>query len=122
MCKTRYEWTLIDFATWFAGAVLVPIYETSAPSQIQYILTDSGATAIIVETAEHFTRFDEIASDVPQVKNVWQMGNGDIEKLVATAPRSPTPTSRSAAPRPSARISRPSSTRRARRACPRAAS
>ena len=44
MCKTRYEWTLIDFATWFAGAVLVPIYETSAPSQIQYILTDSGAS------------------------------------------------------------------------------
>ena len=50
MCKTRYEWTLVDFATWFAGAVLVPIYETSAPSQIQYILEDSGATAIILET------------------------------------------------------------------------
>ena len=83
MCKTRYEWTLIDFATWFAGAVLVPIYETSAPSQIQYILEDSGATAIILETAEHFTRFDEIASEVPQVKNVWQMGNGDIDKLAA---------------------------------------
>jgi long-chain acyl-CoA synthetase len=81
MCKTRYEWTLIDFATWFAGAVLVPIYETSAPSQIQYILEDSGATAIILETAEHFTRFDEIASEVPQVTKVWQMGNGDIDKL-----------------------------------------
>ena len=84
MCKTRYEWTLIDFATWYAGAVLVPIYETSAPSQIQYILTDSGATAIIVETAEHFTRFDEIAGDVPQVTKVWQLGNGDIEKLSAS--------------------------------------
>ena len=35
MCKTRYEWTLVDFAAWFAGAVLVPIYETSSPSQIQ---------------------------------------------------------------------------------------
>jgi long-chain acyl-CoA synthetase len=83
MCKTRYEWTLIDFATWFAGAVLVPIYETSAPSQIQYILEDSGATAIIVETPEHFTRFDEIAGDVPQVSKVWQLGNGDIDKLAA---------------------------------------
>jgi long-chain acyl-CoA synthetase len=81
MCKTRYEWTLVDFATWFAGAVLVPIYETSAPSQIKYILEDSGATAIILETAEHFTRFDEIASDVPQVEHVWQMSNGDIDKL-----------------------------------------
>jgi long-chain acyl-CoA synthetase len=83
MCKTRYEWTLIDFATWFAGAVLVPIYETSAPSQIQYILEDSGATAIIVETPEHFTRFDEIAGDVPQVAKVWQLGTGDIDKLAA---------------------------------------
>ncbi|HEX7833836.1 MAG TPA: long-chain fatty acid--CoA ligase [Pseudolysinimonas sp.] len=83
MCKTRYEWTLIDFATWFAGAVLVPIYETSAPSQIKYILEDSGATAIILETAEHFTRFDEIASEVPQVDKVWQLANGDLDKLVA---------------------------------------
>jgi long-chain acyl-CoA synthetase len=83
MCKTRYEWTLIDFATWFAGAVLVPIYETSAPAQIQYILEDSGATAIILETPEHFTRFDEIAGDIPQVTKVWQMGSGDIEKLAA---------------------------------------
>jgi long-chain acyl-CoA synthetase len=81
MCKTRYEWTLIDFATWFAGAVLVPIYETSAPDQIKYLLNDSGATAVILETPEHFTRFDEIAGDVPQVTKVWQLGNGDLEKL-----------------------------------------
>ena len=47
MCKTRYEWTLIDFATWFAGAVLVPVYETSAPTQVQWNLSDSGAVAMI---------------------------------------------------------------------------
>ena len=39
MCKTRYEWTLIDFATWFAGAVLVPIYETNSPSQVKWTPT-----------------------------------------------------------------------------------
>jgi len=60
MCKTRYEWTLVDFAAWFAGAVLVPIYETSAPAQIQFNLTDSGATALIVETPDHFAKFDEV--------------------------------------------------------------
>ena len=84
MCKTRYEWTLVDFAVAFAGAVIVPIYETSSPSQIQFILTDSGATAIIVETAEHFTRFDEIASEVPQVATVWQLANDDLAKLSAS--------------------------------------
>ena len=83
MCKTRYEWTLVDFAAWFAGAVLVPIYETSAPAQIQFNLTDSGATALIVETADHFAKFDEVRSELPQVTKVWQLGLGDLDKLVA---------------------------------------
>ena len=83
MAKTRYEWTLIDFATWFAGAVLVPIYETSAPSQILWNLTDSGATAIITENADHYSRFDEIRADVPAVRNVWQIDLGDLDKLAA---------------------------------------
>jgi len=83
MAKTRYEWTLIDFATWFAGAVLVPIYETSAPSQILWNLTDSGATAIITENADHYSRFDEIRADVPAVRNVWQIDLDDLDKLAA---------------------------------------
>ena len=50
MAKTRYEWTILDFAIWFAGAISVPIYETSSAEQIQLILEDSGAVALIVET------------------------------------------------------------------------
>ena len=50
MAKTRYEWTILDFAIWFAGAISVPIYETSSAEQIQWILEDSGAVALIVET------------------------------------------------------------------------
>ena len=84
MAKTRYEWTLIDFATWFAGAVLVPVYETSAPAQILWNLTDSGAVAIITETAEHFARFDEIRPDVPAIRNSWQIDLGDLDKLAAS--------------------------------------
>ncbi|MBC7442020.1 MAG: long-chain fatty acid--CoA ligase [Ramlibacter sp.] len=83
MCKTRYEWTLIDFATWFAGAVLVPVYETSSPTQIQWILGDSDAVAVIVETPEHFSRFDEVHPDLPSVQRVWQINLGDLDKLVA---------------------------------------
>ncbi len=84
MCKTRYEWTLVDFATWFAGAVLVPIYETSSPSQVQYILEDSEAHHMIVETADHFARYDEVAGDLPNIGHVWQMHVGDLEKLAST--------------------------------------
>ena len=50
MAKTRYEWTVLDFAIWYAGAVPVPIYETSSAEQVQWILTDSSAVGIIVET------------------------------------------------------------------------
>lgn len=84
MCKTRYEWTLVDFATWFAGAALVPIYETSSPSQVQYILDDSEAHHMIVETADHFARYDEVAGDLPNIGHVWQMHLGDLEKLAAS--------------------------------------
>ena len=82
MCKTRYEWTLVDFAMWFAGAALVPIYETSASSQIQWILEDSEAVALIVETPDHLKRFEEIRSDAPYVQSVWQIDAGDLDALV----------------------------------------
>ena len=54
--KTRYEWTLLDYAIWFAGAVTVPVYETSSAEQIQWILEDSGAKAVVAETSEHVAR------------------------------------------------------------------
>src|SRR3712207_7219059 len=46
MSKTRYEWTLFDYAAWYAGAVPVPIYETSSAEQVEWILSDSGARAV----------------------------------------------------------------------------
>ena len=84
MCKTRYEWTLIDFATWFAGAVLVPIYETSSPSQVLWNLTDSGAIAMITETPDHFARFDEVYADLPLIRYAWKINLGDLDKLAAS--------------------------------------
>ena len=53
MSKTRYEWTLADYAIWFAGGVTVPIYETSSSEQVAWILSDSGAVAMIAESEQH---------------------------------------------------------------------
>lgn len=83
MCKTRYEWTLIDFATWFAGAILVPVYETASPSQVQWNLEDSGAVAIFTETPDHYARFDEVHADLPLIRSDWKIDLGAIKKLVA---------------------------------------
>jgi long-chain acyl-CoA synthetase len=81
MCRTRYEWSLIDFAVWFAGAILVPVYETSSPSQIHWDLDDSGAIAMITETADHFARFDEVHPDLPLIREIWRLDTGMIHKL-----------------------------------------
>ena len=81
LARTTYEWTLVDFALFYAGAVMVPIYETSSPHQIQWILEDSGAVVCIVEAADHAARLDEVRGDLPLIREVWQLALGAIDKL-----------------------------------------
>jgi long-chain acyl-CoA synthetase len=83
MSRTRYEWTLADFAIWFAGAVTVPIYETSSAEQVQWILSDSGAVAVIVETPAHAGTVGEVRTDLPDLRDVWQIESGALEDLVS---------------------------------------
>ena len=83
LARTTYEWSLVDFALFYAGAVMVPIYETSSPAQIQWILEDSGAIALIVESPEHFARVDEVRGDLPLLREVWQLHLGAIDTLTA---------------------------------------
>ncbi|MFJ2541320.1 AMP-dependent synthetase/ligase [Microbacterium sp. NPDC087589] len=83
LARTTYDWTLVDFALFYAGAVMVPIYETSSPSQIQWILEDSGAVALVVESPEHFARLDEVRGDLPLLREVWQLHLGAIDSLTA---------------------------------------
>jgi long-chain acyl-CoA synthetase len=81
MSRTRFEWAVIDFAIWYAGAVSVPIYESSAPSQIEWILSDADCVALFVENDEHEVRFEEIKSGAPLCRQVWKIEGGAIEAL-----------------------------------------
>ncbi len=83
IARTTYEWTLVDFALFFAGAVMVPIYETSSAAQISWILSDSGAVAVLGESAAHAARIAEIRSEVPLVRDVWSREAGDLDTLRA---------------------------------------
>ena len=75
--RTRYEWTVMDYAIWFAGAATVPVYETSSADQIGWILADSGARAAITETADHSSRVKEVRDSLPELHHVWSIeGNG----------------------------------------------
>jgi long-chain acyl-CoA synthetase len=82
MSRTRYEWTLADFAIWCAGAVVVPIYETSSIEQTRWILADSGAVACIVELADHERVVGAARDGAPALRDVWRIeGDGDGPSL-----------------------------------------
>jgi long-chain acyl-CoA synthetase len=81
MSRTRYEWTLIDFAIWFAGAVSVPIYETSSAAQIEWILSNSDAVALFIETDALKERFGEVKGKLPNVSQVWVIEGNDLTEM-----------------------------------------
>lgn len=91
MSRTRFEWTVIDFAIWYAGAVSVPVYETNAAAQAAWALAHSEATAIFVEDEKLLARIaeaEEFASTTQepmQLKHRWVIENGDLDTLSTRA-------------------------------------
>jgi long-chain acyl-CoA synthetase len=87
LSRTRYEWTVLDYALWAAGAVPVPVYETSSAEQVEWILTDSGAQAIVVETPAHLEAIGDVLRRVPAVRRTWLIEAGEaapsLDALVA---------------------------------------
>jgi long-chain acyl-CoA synthetase len=82
MSHTRYEWTLIDYAIWTAGAVTVPVYETSSAEQAEWILSDSGARACFVETASYGDIIGSFRDRAPALSHVWRI-DSELDSLRA---------------------------------------
>ncbi|MDR7381622.1 AMP-dependent synthetase/ligase [Promicromonospora iranensis] len=70
MARTRYEWTLIDFAIWAAGAVAVPVYETSSAEQVQWILSDADVRLVVVESAAHAETVRSVRASLPTLEDI----------------------------------------------------
>jgi long-chain acyl-CoA synthetase len=77
MSHTRYEWTLIDYAIWTAGAIVVPVYETSSAEQAEWILSNSGARACFAETAAFGETIEGFRDRVPALEHIWRIEPGD---------------------------------------------
>ena len=82
MSHTRYEWTLIDYALWTAGAIVVPIYETSSPEQAEWILGNSAARAVIAETDGFASMISDARDRLPALEHLWLL-DSDLPSLTA---------------------------------------
>jgi len=81
MGHTSYEWTLVDLALWFAGAVSVPIYETSSASQMAWILADSEVVGIFLESQEMLDKLNEVRHQSAYLREVWTAFDGSLDRL-----------------------------------------
>ncbi|WP_267242428.1 AMP-dependent synthetase/ligase [Streptomyces sp. PR69] len=83
MCRTRYEWTLFDFALWTVGAQSVPVYPTSSAEQVSWILHDAGVTACVVEHEDHAMTVGSALGRLPRLQRLWQVDAGAVAELFA---------------------------------------
>ncbi|MFF8382785.1 AMP-dependent synthetase/ligase [Streptomyces kanasensis] len=87
MSRTRYEWTLFDFALWTVGAQPVPVYPTSSADQVHWMLHDAGVTACVVEHEDHAMTVGSVVDRLPLLKRLWQLDTGAVAELVAAGAR-----------------------------------
>ncbi|WP_328535827.1 AMP-dependent synthetase/ligase [Streptomyces sp. NBC_00344] len=83
MCRTRYEWTLFDFALWAVGAQPIPVYPTSSAEQVFWMLYDSEVTACMVEHEDHAMTIGSVIDRLPNLRRLWQLDAGVLDELFA---------------------------------------
>ncbi|MFF7769765.1 AMP-dependent synthetase/ligase [Streptomyces massasporeus] len=83
MSRTRYEWTVLDFAIWSAGGQTVPVYATSSADQVEWIVRDSGARYVVTETAENADTVRTGTAAHPEPPRIWQLDGDALDDLTA---------------------------------------
>ncbi|MFI1334925.1 AMP-dependent synthetase/ligase [Streptomyces sp. NPDC020845] len=83
MSRTRYEWTLFDFALWSIGAQSVPMYPTSSAEQVFWMLHDADVSACVVEHEDHAMTIGSVVGRLPMLTRLWQLDAGAVDELTA---------------------------------------
>ncbi|KAJ1684183.1 hypothetical protein LUZ63_020476 [Rhynchospora breviuscula] len=81
LSRTRYEWVVVDYAAWYAGAVTVPVYETSSDAQVEHVLADAGVRALVVEDAAHAAQVRAVRERAEELHQVWAIDGGALDLL-----------------------------------------
>ncbi|MFJ4716722.1 AMP-dependent synthetase/ligase [Streptomyces sp. NPDC088785] len=84
MSRTRYEWTLFDFALWTVGAQVVPIYATSSAEQVFWTLYDAQVAAAVVEHEDHAMTIATVIDKLPHLHRLWQLDGGAVDEVSAS--------------------------------------
>ena len=88
LAGTRPEWTYADLAITAAGAVVVPVYQTNSPEECHWVISDSGACAIVCENAEQLTKVAAVRDRLPELRTVVVIdadGSGSEENTTTEA-------------------------------------
>ncbi|MFF7857450.1 AMP-binding protein [Streptomyces sp. NPDC007904] len=81
MSRTRYEWTVLDFAIWSAGGQSVPVYPTSSAEQVEWIVRDSGARYVVTETPGNTATVTTATAVHPAPPRLWELDAGALADL-----------------------------------------
>ena len=81
MSRTRYEWTLFDYALWSVGAIPVPVYPTSAAEQVRWILAETRSVACVVEDEDHAMTVGAVCDALPDLAGIWQLDRGCVRAI-----------------------------------------
>ncbi|MFK0291220.1 AMP-dependent synthetase/ligase [Streptomyces sp. NPDC090442] len=83
MSRTRYEWTLFDYALWSIGAQSVPLYPTSSAEQVFWMLHNADVSACLVEHEDHAMTVGSVVGKLPQLRKLWQLDADPVAELTA---------------------------------------
>lgn len=78
---TRWEWTALDMAIMFIGALTVPVYETNSASQVSWIFNDSKVTLAIAEDDGQRDKIESVRDEVPTLRNVFVIEAGGLNAI-----------------------------------------
>jgi len=81
MSQTRLDWLLVDYAVLTAGGVTVPIYETSSAEQVQWVVSDSEASLLVVETPAMRELYESVAPTLMACREVLVIDAGGLDEL-----------------------------------------
>lgn len=68
--ETRPEWTHADLAAAMCGATVVPIYATNAPEECEWVVSNSGARAVLCENAAQVAKIEQVRDKLPELEHV----------------------------------------------------